>query len=419
MTRAMQTDEVPPAREIPLGLDATMEDEYASQAKLLKEFTNVPTINKGWIFNSDSGKQAMFSVGQPDLLANKKRTLILSSHISEENNCSVKFHWSPFPIEMVGVSTVVPSPSGSKLLVVRKKDSGSPMQLEIWDHSRLEKEIRVPQFEGISWNHDETQIAYVAEEPCPLKPTFDGFGYKKGVSSDKDCGSWKGQGEWEEHWGETYSDKRQPALFVVDINSGEVRAVEGITKSLSVGQVVWAPSSSKALHKYLVFVGWSSDNDFLQTKRKLGIKYCYNRPCALYAVRSPFSDTRRSGDKSHYAKCAQEDSSLGPSSDAEPHGKMGLRLVSYVLTALMKTYGIRVLEWAKECILLIPATAITEAECSSFLQALSEAASGKGASALTVTLEELSDLCRRNRTVQEIVQGALRPLELNLTVVSS
>ncbi|KAK1306879.1 hypothetical protein QJS10_CPA10g01680 [Acorus calamus] len=96
-----------------------------------------------------------------------------------------------------------------------------------------------------------------------------------------------------------------------------------------------------------------------------------------------------------------------------------LEEVSYVLTALMKTYGIRVLEWAKECILLIPSTAITEAECSSFLQALSEAASGKGASALTFTLEELSDLCRRNRTVQEIVQGALRPLELNLTVVSS
>jgi hypothetical protein len=33
-------------------------------------------------------------------------------------------------------------------------------------------------------------------------------------------------------------------------------------------------------------------------------------------------------------------------------------------------------------------------------------------------VEELSDVCRRNRTVQEIVQGALRPLELNLVTVS-
>lgn len=62
--------------------------------------------------------------------------------------------------------------------------------------------------------------------------------------------------------------------------SGEVRAVKGIEKSLSVGQVVWAPSV-KGFHQYLVFVGWSPDT------RKLGIKYCYNRRCALYSVRAP------------------------------------------------------------------------------------------------------------------------------------
>lgn len=44
-----------------------------------------------------------------------------------------------------------------------------------------------------------------------------------------------------------------------------------------MGQVVWAPSIDD--QQYLVFVGWPSD------ARKLGIKYCYNRPCALYAVK--------------------------------------------------------------------------------------------------------------------------------------
>lgn len=62
--------------------------------------------------------------------------------------------------------------------------------------------------------------------------------------------------------------------------SGEVRAVEGIPKSLSVGQVVWAPSMESS-DQYLVFVAWSAD------KRKLGIKYCYNRPCTLYAILAP------------------------------------------------------------------------------------------------------------------------------------
>lgn len=60
--------------------------------------------------------------------------------------------------------------------------------------------------------------------------------------------------------------------------SGEVQPVKGIDKSLSVGQVVWSPSTEGST-QYLVFVGWSFD------KRKLGMKYCYNRPCGLYAVR--------------------------------------------------------------------------------------------------------------------------------------
>ncbi|GKF66601.1 hypothetical protein Tco_0193118, partial [Tanacetum coccineum] len=69
--------------------------------------------------------------------------------------------------------------------------------------------------------------------------------------------------------------------------SGDVRAVDGIGRSLTVGQVVWAPIT-KGLHQYLVFVGWPSDT------RKLGMKYCSNRPCALYAVRAPSfgSETR-------------------------------------------------------------------------------------------------------------------------------
>lgn len=87
----------------------------------------------------------MFSITQPNLLANKKRTLIHSSHISKTSDHSVKFQWSPFPIEMTGVSTVIPSPSGSKLLVVRNKENEAPTQLEIWGSYQLEKEIQIPQ----------------------------------------------------------------------------------------------------------------------------------------------------------------------------------------------------------------------------------------------------------------------------------
>ncbi|KAM5552912.1 hypothetical protein ABKV19_025241 [Rosa sericea] len=281
-----------PLKEMPLGIDAMTEDEYALQSRLLQEFTSISSFDKAWIkSDSRNGSQAMFSISQPNLLANKRRKFILSSHISKESSNSVKFEWAPFPVEMTGVSVIVPSPSGSKLLVVRNPEAEAPCQFEIWGPAQVEKEFHIPQsvhgsvyadadewFQGISWNSDETLIAYVAEEPSPPKPTFTCQGYKKVSTIDKDFANWKGQGEWEEEWGETYVGKRQPALFVININSGDTQAVKGIEKHLSVGQVVWAPPV-RGSQQYLVFVGWSADT------RKLGIKYCYNRPCALYAVK--------------------------------------------------------------------------------------------------------------------------------------
>ena len=32
-----------------------------------------------------------------------------------------------------------------------------------------------------------------------------------------DIGSWEGQGDWEEEWGEAYAGKKQPALFVINV----------------------------------------------------------------------------------------------------------------------------------------------------------------------------------------------------------
>ncbi|KAL4297139.1 hypothetical protein GQ457_12G004010 [Hibiscus cannabinus] len=290
----MDSSKASPVKELLVGLDEDTE-EYASLSGLLQEFTSISSIDKAWIFKSESGtgtgSQAMFLVSQPNLLANKQRKFLMSTSISNDSNNNVNFQWAPFPVETTGVSITVPSPSGSKLLVVRNPENESPTQFEIWSSSQLEKEFQIPQsthgsvyadgwFEGISWNSDESLIAYVAEEPSPCKPSFDCRGYKQGGSKDTECTSWKGQGDWEEEWGECYVGKKQPALFVINLKSGKVQAVQGIVKSLSVGQVVWAPPV-QGINQYLVFVGWSAD------PRKLGLKYCCNRPCALYAVKVP------------------------------------------------------------------------------------------------------------------------------------
>ncbi|KNA08562.1 hypothetical protein SOVF_161600 [Spinacia oleracea] len=284
------------SKELPPDLDSTMVEEYASQSKLLLQFTSIPSINKAWVFKSDTGKnsKAIFSINQQNLLANKLRKSLISASIRKDDDNPINIEWTPFPMELSGVALMVPSPSGLKLLIVRNPENDSPTKLEIWGPSALEKEFHIPQsihgsvysdgwFEGVSWNSDETLIAYVAEEPSPPKPVFNQFGYKSEGSVDKDCNSWKALGDWEEGWGETYVNKRRPTLFVINANSGKVHAVEGINKSLSIGQVVWAPASKVSQQK-LVFVGWSSDS------RKLGMKYCYNRPCALYVACSPFDE---------------------------------------------------------------------------------------------------------------------------------
>ncbi|CAN4092846.1 unnamed protein product [Withania somnifera] len=242
-------------KDTPVGLDSISEEEYFSPSALLKEFTEIPIIEKAWTLKSNSGdSQVMFSIIQPNLLENKKRRYASFSHISKERDDSVQFNWAAFPIEMGTASLMVPSPSGLKLLLVRNAENDSPTRIEIWSSSQMEREFHVPSsihgsvysdgwFEGINWNSDETLIAYIAEEPVSTKPTFTYFGYKIGNCPDKDCNSWKGQGDWEEGWGEAYTGKRIPKPFVININSGQVCAVDGIEKSLSNGQVIWAPST--------------------------------------------------------------------------------------------------------------------------------------------------------------------------------
>lgn len=91
------------------------------------------------------GSQAIFSISQPNILANKKRKFMLSTSISKESNNNVNFQWAPFPVEMTGVYITAPLPSGSKLLVIRNPENESPTQFEIWSSSPLEKEFRIPQ----------------------------------------------------------------------------------------------------------------------------------------------------------------------------------------------------------------------------------------------------------------------------------
>lgn len=51
----MQADMAMQEKECTVAIDATTVEEYASQAKLLQEFVNLPSINKAWILKSENG----------------------------------------------------------------------------------------------------------------------------------------------------------------------------------------------------------------------------------------------------------------------------------------------------------------------------------------------------------------------------
>lgn len=175
-----------PTKEVPVGLDASAQEEFASLSVLLQEFSKITTIDKAWTIKPQNGMiasvsshaipfcllifiyaqvyfvikfdfnylfikyvagdstSAMFLIGQSDLLSNKRRKSILTSHISQKTDSSVSFRWAPFPVEMTGVSAMVPSPSGSKLLVVRNSEGDSPTHFEIWGASELKKDFAIP-----------------------------------------------------------------------------------------------------------------------------------------------------------------------------------------------------------------------------------------------------------------------------------
>ncbi|KAL2608832.1 hypothetical protein R1flu_027405 [Riccia fluitans] len=90
--------------------------------------------------------------------------------------------------------------------------------------------------------------------------------------------------------------------------------------------------------------------------------------------------------------------------------------VIQVLVSMIRLYGQLVAQWAQEAIALMPAAVVKDSEKVSFLQAISTGASGADStSSFTTIMEEMSDVCRRNKKAREAVQNALQPLSLTFS----
>ncbi len=77
---------------------------------------------------------------------------------------------------------------------------------------------------------------------CP-HVTLSGFcPTNRGFSSNKEPKNFIAVQMLQEDWGELYTGKKAPALFVLDLGSWKVQGLKGTPPESSVGQPVWSPT---------------------------------------------------------------------------------------------------------------------------------------------------------------------------------
>lgn len=280
----------PKPAEVPAGVE--------DAAGLLQSFASVPSLAKAWAFTSTDGVRVSLQLSQRNLPANSQRKF-LTNFLLNEAVLEIGEADTSLPIDLRDAAVIAPSPSGKRMLVVRSGGNGENSAiLELWDRSRVVHEIDVPSAlhgavyndgwfgTGVAWSPDESRIAYVAESPVAVKTPEWSVGLKGPDGKKKEGAgpkSWRGISEFQEDWGELNTGKRPPTLFVLETATGEVSAVQGLPEDASLGQPQWSPDGTA-----LVFVSWDHKaSNFPNFPQRLGIVFCFNRPCALHAVPWP------------------------------------------------------------------------------------------------------------------------------------
>jgi acylaminoacyl-peptidase len=266
----------------------------AQDAQLFAELCAVTSFSRG-VLSGRSGQselQLLATATQRDLEANQQRTSVQQVPLRLGG---APCHAPAFGFELRGATLALPSPSGRRMLVVRNAAPGAAAQdtvLELWGGGRVLREVEVGGshgavysdgwFEGVAWSPDEDRVAYTAEAPAAVRTPLWPGRVKAKAGDDASPSGWRGQGEHTDDWGEQLSGKRRSTLFVVDVLTGAVHPVGGLPKDSCCGQVVWAPGGDA-----LVFTAFDETGSNFGTVRKLGMIFCFCRPCAVFSVPAP------------------------------------------------------------------------------------------------------------------------------------
>ncbi|OQS07589.1 acylamino-acid-releasing enzyme [Thraustotheca clavata] len=178
-------------------------------------------------------------------------------------------------------SKVVSVSPSHKLRVIVTDAEEKTYRFSIYDHQKLvavyhtTKELHGNLYTGPTdgsfvWSQDEKFIYYLAErKEKDGKPFWDNANKKP---TDGDDGLRGTQYDRKPDWGEQNVGKRTSRIFRLDITSGVIDQVAGIPDDLTIAELeIHAHSNT------LLFTG-------IETHRRLGLIYCYNRPKHVYTL---------------------------------------------------------------------------------------------------------------------------------------
>ncbi|KAL3795993.1 hypothetical protein HJC23_013050 [Cyclotella cryptica] len=249
-----------------------------------------------------------------DIDTNSRRTFLYSIPLASDRQQP----FIPPPIELpVKIKARIPSPSGNKLAILVEENTpplesnnGSENRrvvFEIWTDGghRLANRIVLPKethgqvctdfewFGGIGWSPDETALVYNAEVPSPKTVSF--FDLSTKLTDGTVAGGQYTLGVGKsENWGEKYISTALLGLFCVNVETGQIGAVENVpmirdpastTGGYVLGQATFSPCGQS-----VVYTGWDAGGGG-DMPRRLGAIYCFQRPCKIYS--SPVSKLLR------------------------------------------------------------------------------------------------------------------------------
>ncbi|MEW5307421.1 MAG: hypothetical protein WDW36_009819 [Sanguina aurantia] len=299
--------------EVPAGM--------TQESALLDAFCEVPSISRVILRQPAPGGPTLLTahLTQRDLPANSVRKYSVSLTLSPSGQagpCSL-------PTELPAALLMSVSPSGTQQLVIKPGGEGVSIALQLWSGGRLAWEIHAPKALHGPLVNDGYFSKGGGLEPgrCPPSERTPAWGGPDSLKDTAGPKSWRGVGTVEEDWGELNTGKRPPQLFVLDLSTRTVlQTSASFTSDLSIGLPAWCPTpaslqsngsgdSSSSSSYGLVVTAWPAHNpSFPGLGRKLGVVFCYNRPCQLHHLA-----LSRAGQKSSPLSASPSSTLLTPS----------------------------------------------------------------------------------------------------------